>query len=342
MKNTKDLNDKLLQSIDKTYPIGLAQGQMGICLYFFYLSRIEQEPKYKILAEDLLKNTLDKLSLDLSIGVESGLAGVALGVIQLIKDDFVEGDINELLEEIDNVVYKRLAFLSDGSFYKKNELLYLLYYLSIRLDDQANEDELYIFQELIIKVINLFYEGLNSDFFNEYYSFSVYQYHLPVFSYIFSKLLEQNFYNKKIYKILEEFEYSIISRLPVLHANRLYLLCGILPLIPYMKNPQWGKYVILLRKEISLSNILINEMKNKQIFVGNGLSMIYLLLYFLESNYPEYKVAYNPEEFYERIINSEAWISLVKHDYFFNIHSGLINGFLGVELVLSHIKKHNK
>ena len=100
MKNTKDLNDKLLQSIDKTYPIGLAQGQMGICLYFFYLSRIEQEPKYKILAEDLLKNTLDKLSLDLSIGVESGLAGVALGVIQLIKDDFVEGDINELLEEI--------------------------------------------------------------------------------------------------------------------------------------------------------------------------------------------------------------------------------------------------
>ncbi len=87
----------------------------------------------------------------------------------LIKDDFVEGDINELLEEIDNVVYKRLAFLSDGSFYKKNELLYLLYYLSIRLDDQANEDELYIFQELIIKVINLFYEGLNSDFFNEYF-----------------------------------------------------------------------------------------------------------------------------------------------------------------------------
>nr|WP_321522014.1 lanthionine synthetase LanC family protein [uncultured Macellibacteroides sp.] len=341
MKYTEELNKKLIQSIEKTYPIGLAQGQMGICLYFYYLSRIEQEKKYKKIAENLLDNTLGKLSLDSSIGVESGLAGVALGIMQLIRDDFVEGDVNELLEEIDNVVFKRLAFLSDSSFYKKNELLHLLYYLSIRSDDQVNDEELYIFQELIIKVINLFYEGLNSDFFNEYYSFSVYHYHLPMFSYICSKLLKQNFYNEKLLKILEEFEYSIICRLPVLHANRLYLLCGMLPLIPYMKNPQWEKYIIFLRKEISLSNILKKEMKNKQIFVSNGLSMIYLLLYYLESNYPEYKITYNPQEFYDKIINSEAWTSLFKHDYFFNIHSGLLNGFLGVELVLSHIQKHN-
>ena len=335
------LNKKLLQSIDKTYPIGLANGLMGISIYFYHLSRIEDNESHKIIAERLLDQTLENLFLDSSISVEKGLAGVALGVTHLIKSDFVTGDVNELLEDIDNIIFRNIAFMQSDFYYNKKELLHLLYYLSVRLTDQTNEDNRYIFRELIIKTINIFTNKLKDNFFDEPFSFSVYDYQLPLFTYICARLLKLDFYNARIYKILEEFEPKILSRFPVLHTNRLSLLCKILPLIPYMQNPQWKKYVNLLQREISLPIIFEQETKNKHIFISNGLSMVYLLLNYLKENYSEYEISYNTQDFYNKIISSDAWNSLLVKDYFFNIHSGLLNGFPGVQLVLLHIKKQN-
>lgn len=334
----KELNKILSQSIGESYPLGLAQGQMGICIYFYHLSRTEDNENYKVIADQLLDDTLDKLSLD-SISVENELVGIALGITHLIKEGFVEGEVNELLEDIDNVIFKRLGFLQSQSSYKKEELLHLLYYLFVRLTYQIDNNNKYIFRELIIKIINIFATRLNNDFFNESFSFSIYNFHLPVFTYVCACLLEQNFYNDRIYKILEELEPQILSKFPVLHANRLYMLCGMLPLVPYMKNPKWKLHVDLLHKEIKLQVIFDKEMRNKHIFVGNGLSLVYLLLYYLENNYSEYKICYNPQDFYDKIIASEAWDSILKHDYFFEAHRGLLEGFSGVQLVLSHIKK---
>lgn len=340
-KQIDELNKRLLQSIEKPYPIGLAQGKMGMCIYFYHLSKNEQEDTYKSIAEQLLDNVLEKLSPDLPLNVESGLAGIALGISHLIQMGFVEGNVNELLEDFDNIIFRQLAFLQDDISTKKEESLHLLLYLSVRLSVQTDENNRYIYQELIIKTLNKFVSGITGDFFDETYSFSVYDYHTPMFVYIFSRLLEQDFYSELLYKILEELELNILSRVPLLHANRLYLLCGILPLVSYMRNPQWKEYADLLHKEISLRIVFEREMKNKHIFVSNGFSMVYLLLYYLEKKYPEYKIAYNPQDFYDKIISSEAWGSLSSKDYFFNIHCGLLNGFPGVQLVLHHIQKQN-
>lgn len=333
------LNRMLMQSVNKNYPTGIAQGKMGISIYFYHLAMTEQNEEYKTIAEQLLDDTLGKLFLESSISVESGLAGIALGVKHLINAGFVEGDVNELLEDIDDTIFKRLVFPEPGLPYDKRELLHMLFYLSKRLDDQMDENSRYIYSELIIHVLNIFVTELNGDFFNESLSFSIYDFQLPVFTYICACLLEQNIYNDRIYKILEEFEPKILSQFPVLHANRLYLLCGMLPLLPYMKSEKWESHVKLLRKGIKLQAILEQEMSNKHIFVSNGLSLIYLLLYYLENKYPDYKIYYDLQGFYDRIIASEAWDSLSKNDYFFKIHQGLLNGFPGVKLVLSHIKK---
>lgn len=340
-KYTYELNKYLLQLLGESYPIGLAQGKMGICIYFYHLSRIEQKEKYNTKADKLLEDILKKLSIDSPINVENGLAGIALGLIYLIKKGFVEGEINELLEDIDNVIFKRLVFLQDNTSYSKNELLYVLFYLSFRLSNQSNECDRYILQELIIKTLNNFVSGLSGEFFGETYSFSICNYHTPLFAFICARLLEQGFYNERIYRILEEFELTILSRFPLLHANRLYLLCGILPLVPYMHNSQWKDYTDLLHREISLPVIFGREMKNKQIFLSNGLSMIYLFLYYLGENYPTYKIVYNPQDFYDKIIASNAWDSILKKKNFFSIYGGLLDGFPGVELVLSHIQKQN-
>lgn len=341
-KLIEGLNQKLLLSIEKSFSLGIAQGQMGISIYLYHLSRIEQNDNHRKIAKQLLDDTLDKLSLNTSISVENGLAGIALGLKHLIKAGFVGGNINELLEDVDNTIFKHLVFKQSNVFHKKEDLLHLLYYLSLRLADQTDEDSRWIFSELLIKVINIFSDGLDEFFFSEPFSFSLYQYHLPLFTYICAHLLELDFYSVRIYKIIEEFEPKILSRFPVLHANRLYLLCGILPLIPYMQNTRWKDHADLLIKEISLQVIFDKEMKNKHIFVSNGLSMIYLLLHYLENKYLKYKINYNSYEIYDKIIYSDAWNELLNRDYFFNIHCGLLNGFPGVLLVLNHIQNQRK
>ena len=335
----EELNKRLLQSIDEYYPVGLAQGQIGISIYFYHLFRIEKNENYKVIADQLLDNSLVSISLDSSISVENGLAGISLGIIYLIKKGFVKGDLNELLENIDNVIFKHLAFTQSNLSFQREELLHLIYYLSVRLRDQKEKNDIYIYQELIIKTINIFTDKLSDNFFNEGFSFSVYNFHLPLFTYILSCLLKLNFYNNRIYKILEEFEYSILSKIPILHANRLFMLCGILPLVPYMKNPKWELHAQLLHREINLQVIFNKEINNKHIFVGNGLPLIYLLLYYLENYHPKYKICYNPQDFQDKIISSEAWESLFAQNNFFEAHQGLLEGFPGVQLVLSHIQK---
>lgn len=340
--NIKELNKALLRSIDKSYPIGLTNGTMGLSIYFYHLSRIENNEDYKVIADQLLDDTLNRLSFDSPIQVENGLAGIALGVTHLIKNSFVEGNVNELLENIDNSIFKNIAFIQSNSSYKKEELLHLLYYLYVRLIKQTEENHIYIFQELIIKVINIFVTELSDQFFDESFSFSVYNFHLPLFTYICACLLKENFYNNRIYKILEEYEPKILSKFPVLHANRLYMLCGMLPLIPYMKNPKWKLHADLLYKEIKLQTIFDKEMLNKHIFVSNGLSFIYILLFYINNNHLKYQICYNSFDFYNRINVSEAWESLSKHDYFFEAHQGLLQGFPGVHLVLLHIQTLRK
>ena len=47
MLNIKELNKKLLLSIDDNYPISLTQGLMGVCNYFYHLYRIDNNEEYK-------------------------------------------------------------------------------------------------------------------------------------------------------------------------------------------------------------------------------------------------------------------------------------------------------
>ncbi len=108
-----------------------------------------------------------------------------------------------------------------------------------------------------------------------------------------------------------------------------------------MQNSRWKNHTDFLKMEINLQVIFDEEMKNKHIFVSNGLSMVYLFLHYLEKNYPKNKISFNSQNFYKKIITSEAWESLFKHSYFFDIHRGLLNGFPGVQLVLLHIQKQN-
>ena len=343
MKQIDTLNKKIISSIDKKKSSNLTDGKMGLCIYFYHLSRWESNNGYLQVAEKLLNDVVNNLSNKSDLSVETGLAGIAVGINHLVKENFVEGDINEILEDVDSRIFKHLIFLKDNELTsRKPELIHYLYYLYLRYTELLSSDDKYIFQELIIKTVEMIYSDLKADFFNENFSFSVKSYQTPLLLYVISKICSLNIYNKRVEKIIEEFIGSILANIPLLQANRLYLLWGILHIKPYLPNSRdkINSHISFLKERIDIEYIMNEELKNQDIYMKDGLSLVYMLLFFIQEKFPEYVVDYSPQTIYNRIKNSEAWNTLLYSEYYHSIHKGLFDGFPGAILVLSHIKKH--
>lgn len=345
MDQIKVLNSRLLSLVKDDYPIGLVTGKMGICIYYYYLSRWEECEEYKQIADDLLDNIICQLSDTTDVTVEAGLAGIAIGINHLVEEKFVDGNINEILEEVDNVIFKKLAFLIYKDVRKhipKVDLIHLLYYLYIRYEGQTSSDNKFIYQELIIKTIEMLKEDLNADFFNKCFSFSLRDFYLPFFLCIVSKIYDLNIYNDRINKILEEYIIQILSIFPVSQANRLYLLCGLIYLkscLPEYEN-RIESHIQLLKDNIDVDYIINEEFGNQEVYVVNGLSAVYILLFYLRKKTPIYSIDYDPQSFFARITTSNAWKVLLNRDFYFHRYTRLFDGFPGTYLVLLHIKNH--
>ena len=337
------LNSKLIASIDDINKKGLSTGKMGLCIYFYYLSLWERKEEYKQIAEKLLNEVVNNLSNRMELSMESGLAGIAFGIRHLVKEKFIDGDINELFEEVDSRIFKFLVFSkNDDYILPKQDLIHFLYYLYIRYTDQISFDNKYIYQELLIKTIEMFKHELPTSFFNENLSFSAQNYKTPFFLYMVRNLHILNIYNIRLNRISEEYMDQILSIFPTLHANRLYLLCGLLNIRSLFPKYQTriDINISLLKEKIYIEHIINIELKNQDIYINNGVSLIYLLLLFIQKNFPEHAIDYNPQLFFNRIMNSEAWLVLLNRPYYYTNHSGLFDGFPGANLVLLHIKNN--
>ena len=153
MKNIQIINNKLLALNFNDYPLSLFYGKMGVCIYFYILSRIEPNDNYKHQAELLLDDILKESQNILDITMEYGLTGIGLGLNYLIKEKYIEGDINKILEDVDNLVFKRIAFMNNKkNNVHKTEFLYLLYYLYVRYKEQNSSEEKYLYNNSSLKI----------------------------------------------------------------------------------------------------------------------------------------------------------------------------------------------
>lgn len=329
------LNKKIQSSVN-SHPLGLANGKIGLCVYFYHLSRLGNMPEYKKVADDLLDYVIENITQYRSINVESGLAGVAIGIDHLVKEKFIDGDINEILEEIDDKIYKIISSKEDNfSDLHIHEKVHLLYYLYIRYSAQASNNDRFIYGGLIRITIESIFQGITSDFFDEPLSFSL-NYHLPILLYMISRILSLGIYTNRIHKILDEYRLKILGSIPVSHANRLLLLWGLTCIYPYYDNmPGLTIQIELLKENIDISQIIEKELKNMQVFFLNGISSVCFLLLNLQRNSPEYAIEFDPNTLYARIDQSEIWKDIEKEAY----THGLLNGTSGVLLTLSILKK---
>lgn len=92
---------------------GLYGGKLGMAILFYSYSRYAKDPLYERFADEVVDSVLE-LSNELPMRFSDGLTGIGWGITYLLREEFIAGDIDEILSEIDSVLEKGKLFNDAG------------------------------------------------------------------------------------------------------------------------------------------------------------------------------------------------------------------------------------
>lgn len=103
---------ELLSSYEEitTQNYGLYHGRSGLAMVYFVIYTITGEKKYFIKGQNLIEELTDNISNVEGLDLDKGLAGIGWAVEWFIENKFVEGNSDELLEDLDDELYKRVIY----------------------------------------------------------------------------------------------------------------------------------------------------------------------------------------------------------------------------------------
>ena len=110
----------------------IVYGRMGLVLFFFHYARYTENTLFEDFGGEILDEVFDDMHTEMSWGFESGLCGIAWGIEYLLANNFISGDSNEVLSELDKkIMEKDLRRITDYSF--ETGLDGLACYVALRL-----------------------------------------------------------------------------------------------------------------------------------------------------------------------------------------------------------------
>lgn len=327
----KDLQKYLIRN-DLT--LGLANGVMGYSIYFYIVGDLMGDKSYEKTADDLLSRVLDSIDQVDTINLLSGLSGIGLGISYLIKKKYISGNVNQVLSETDDKIFQKLSYRKNINNVEVSSLIHILYYLSVRVQElNVHSENRFLYEQLIMYVINVIYEKIEQESFDEPLYFSL-ESILPQLLYVFGEIYSLNIYNERIGKIIEELSWRILSFVPRLHSNRLFLLWGLNHLNSLIKSAEYARHMSLIHSHINIETILHEELDQNNIFFFRGYLGIYFLIEQLKDYYNLDQRQMVAEIVKQKIFASEAWRKVKGKEFHSNFYKGILNGFCGVILML--------
>ncbi|MDR0573595.1 MAG: hypothetical protein LBG96_06120 [Tannerella sp.] len=101
-----EISNYLLLRCFSVTDLGILKGKMGIIIFLFHYSKHINSDQYEELTRLLLDDLCNSLNSEMSYSFESGLSGIGWGIQYLFLQNFISGDINEILEDFDNEIIK--------------------------------------------------------------------------------------------------------------------------------------------------------------------------------------------------------------------------------------------
>lgn len=81
--------------------IGLLNGKMGIAIFFFHYAKTTKNKLFEKFGGELIDEIYEQIHKKSPIEFDNGLAGIAWGIKYMLDKQFVAGDVDLILEELD-------------------------------------------------------------------------------------------------------------------------------------------------------------------------------------------------------------------------------------------------
>lgn len=323
-------------------PVGLFEGKIGLCIYFYHQARLNQVKEFEFFADKLLDDVCGQICTlgDKNISIESGLAGIGLGIIYLIKSGFIDGDENEILKELDDRVFCDFSsfIVVSGCVDDVADLKFvigIIFYFLVRLENEKLDcEQRVLFESIVIKAINEIESRPSERRYIEPSLFSLNKYVLPIYLFVLQRLYRLDIYNYKLDRIFRELVDIVMSSFPLLKSNRLSLCFG-LNEVRDGQMPDCLSHKKMLIDTVDVCDLINSEFRNRNIYFNNGLAGAYFL---------EKKLRgmdhFKAQLFGEKIFLSEVWDQYLNNSEGLKGYMGLATGFCGVILVYQDILKY--
>lgn len=131
----------------------LSHPAMARIIYGYLYSRYSGDSRYEEEADKLLENLVETISNEMPVCLRNGLLGLGCGLVYLLRNKWVEGDEDEILEPLDSLYFKAFRNITDET---QVDWYGWLYYCRLRLTmprSLVQSYYAYTFKEHAIKLV---------------------------------------------------------------------------------------------------------------------------------------------------------------------------------------------
>jgi len=322
--------------------LDLFSGVAGNCIFFYELSRALNNDFYQTTADRLLDKLFESKSiLNLNTSFGNGLAGIGWCLEYLLKQGFCEGNRDEILEDIDNIIFRAIYESKKMPIDLSNGLLGYLIYIISRLEYSDHNDSFMLNAELLKILINKIDNRIAASFHTlmrdtKFDLFGIF----PILFYSLKKALELDIYKDKIINVIKGWMLYMETILPGIHSNRLSLAISLSELNNIITLDGIQQQVCTLLYSIDYSKLELECDLNSYSINSGWLGQMFVLKKASErfgKGYPRYK---NIDLFRKKMIGKYKYEYIncitkkIKEKKIDKIETGLFNGLSGIAMLL--------
>ena len=336
---TKEIDAKLKIVALNDQKLGLLQGKLGACVYFFIMSNHNEKNENFQVGKELLTQVVSKIQTVKNIDLNNGLIGIYLGISYLVENNYISDSSGKLLLDIDAYIYKIAMNAIEMNLQGKEtapliDVLAFEIYRYWRLDNGVEKE---FCQRFIEKLFNTIYMNRPLDFYSEAMPFKANN-RLIVFLFALVEIRNLGISTERIDRIFQEMQPFLFSLRPVLHPNKYCLFLASSLVAQVTSQSQWKFFSENLRKEIDMSHLLSNDLFDQSVMLQNGVLGLFALTWWYNQKSLS-PIGFDMEKLKQRIENSSFW-NHVDMDEEFLYSNYSLNSYCGIKL-LTRIWENN-
>ena len=318
---------------------GLFSGDMGLCLVLYLLNKDVANHETEEIADALLEKVTESIATMNDTSFCNGLAGIGWAICLMHRKECIQGDINDILYNIDAAVYKSLCNpnISFGTDLANGLIGYMVYIL-FRLEGSGHngqEVQALVNEATLRIVIDQLEEKMPTMFpmMSKDMSTSI-LWDFPILFYCLGKAIKLGMYKEKIEGMLANWSYTLNGAIPFANMNRLALANALAYANRELNNQIICSYIDILFYAVDLRKYL-REIDKESFFLNGDWFYAMLNTYLAKAlmderhvRYSELDVAHSVllEKYHENVVVGLKDISNKE------VQSTLLNGYGGALL----------